>query len=551
MASNKLAQRLREIIKGDVLVDDKTLEHYSRDASLFKVRPKVVVYPKNTEDVRKIVNFVSNNQKDFPRLSITGRAAGTDMSGAAIGEGIILDFTKYFNHENVNVENLKAEIQPGVFFRDFEKISLPEHITMPVYPASKSIAAFGGMIMNNCGSENGLRYGQMRNFVNRLSVVLANGQEYSFRKLNTDELKTKMEQKDFEGEIYKKTFELIDKNYDAIQKAKPKTTKNSSGYALWDVYDRENGTFDLTQLFTGSQGTLGIMTNAEVRLVEIKQHKILVAIFFDSWDDLPKIVTDLLPVGIQGLETFDDTTLKLGIKFMPEIARKAGSSFIPFAFKFLPEAIISLKMGRIPKLVVLAQIAEDEKSVADRKVKEIVEVLNGKSVHYRVFEDEKDAEKYWIMRRESFNLLRNKVKDKQSAPFIDDICVTPDKLPEFLPKVIKILQSYKIKVNIVGHAGSGNLHIIPLMDLSKESEKEKIPKVADEVYKLVIEYGGTITAEHNDGIMRTPYVKQMFGGNMYELFEKTKNIFDPNNIFNPGKKVGGTKEYMISHIAGK
>lgn len=551
MASNKLAQRLKEIIKGDVLVDEATLEYYSRDASLFKVRPKVVVFPKNTNDISQIIRFVSANQKDFPGLSITGRAAGTCMSGGAIGEGIILDFTKYFNSEHVDVENLKAEIQPGVFFRDFEKISLPEHVTMPVYPASKSLAAFGGMIMNNCGSENGLRYGQMRNFVNRLSVVLANGQEYSFRKLNMEELKVKMEQNNFEGEIYKKTFELIDKNYDAIQAAKPKTAKNSSGYALWDVYNKEEGTFDLTQLFTGSQGTLGIMTNAEVRLVEIKKHKVLVALFFHSWYDLPDIVNKLLPIGVQSMETFDDTTLKLGIRFMPEIAKKAGSSFIPFALKFLPEALISLKMGGLPKLIVLVEVAEDEKDAANRKVKEIVEILKDRSVRHRVFEDEEEAEKYWVMRRESFSLLRNKVKDKQSAPFIDDICVTPDKLPEFLPKVISILQKYKIKVNIVGHAGSGNLHIIPLMDLSKDVEKEKIPKAADEVYKLVIEYGGTITAEHNDGIMRTPYVKQMFGGNTYELFEQVKNIFDPNNIFNPGKKVGGTKEYMVSHIAGK
>ena len=180
-----------------------------------------------------------------------------------------------------------------------------------------------------------------------------------------------------------------------------------------------------------------------------------------------------------------------------------------------------------------------------------MEILKDKKVHHRVFYDESEAEKYWIMRRQSFQLLRTKVKDKQTAPFVDDICVTTDKLPEFLPKIIQILQDHDIKANVVGHAGSGNLHIIPLMDLSRESERLKIPNAADEIYDLVIKYGGTITAEHNDGIMRTPYVRKMFGGNIYSLFEQVKDIFDPNNIFNPGKKVGGTKEYMESHITGK
>jgi len=551
MSSKILADRLKEIIQGEVLIDSSTLEKYSRDASLFKVRPQVVVFPKNEKDLEKIVNFTLQNKKDFPKLSITARSAGTDMTGGAIGEGIVLDFTKYFNHQEVDLETLRAVVEPGVFYRDFEKITLPEHVSMPVYPASKGIAALGGMIMNNCGSENSLRYGQMRNFVEKINAILANGREYTFQKLSMLELEDKMRRQDFEGEIYRRTFDLIDKNYDLIKSAKPKTTKNSSGYALWDVYDKEAGTFDLAQLFTGSQGTLGLMTSAEIRVVELKEHKRLVTLFFKNWDDLPKTVNKLLPIGAQSMETFDDVTLKLGIRFMPEIAKKTGTNLIKFLFKFWPEFIISLKLGGLPKLIVLVEIAEGTDKEADRKVELIVDALKDDALHYRVIRDIEEAEKYWTMRRESFNLLREKVKDKQTAPFIDDVCVLPEKLPIFLPKLIKILNKYKIAVNIVGHAGEGNLHIIPLMNLKKESEREKIPLVSNEVYKLVLEYGGTITAEHNDGIIRTPYVRQMFGDEMYKLFEQVKNIFDPNNIFNPGKKVGGTLEYMKEHIVGK
>jgi FAD/FMN-containing dehydrogenase len=538
-------------VQGDVFADSQTLEKYSRDASLFKVKPQVVVFPKNVIDLQRIVNFTQQNKKDFLNLSITARSAGTDMSGGAIGEGIILDFTKYFNHQEVDLERLRATVGPGVFYRDFEKITLPEHVSMPVYPASKALAALGGMIMNNCGSENSLRYGQMRNFVEKLDMVLANGREYTFKKLSMEELQNKMQQNDFEGEIYKKTFDLIDKNYDLIQSAKPKTLKNSSGYALWDVYDKEKQTFDLTQLFTGSQGTLGVMSNAEIRVIEMKEHKRLVTLFFKSWDYLPDTVNKLLPIGAQSMETFDDVTLKLGLRFMPEIAKKAGTNLISFLLKFWPEFIIGLKLGGLPKLIVLVEIAESSEKEADQKVNQVIEALKGQTLHYRVIKNIEEAEKYWTMRRESFNLLRQKVKNKQTAPFVDDICVLPQHLPKFLPKIIKILNKYKIAVNIVGHAGEGNLHIIPLMDLSKQSEKDKIIPASNEIYDLVLKYEGTITAEHNDGIMRTPYVKQMFGEDIYKLFEQTKSIFDPNNIFNPGKKVGGSIDYLKSHIVGK
>jgi len=551
MASNILKDRLSEVIKGDVLIDEATLEHFSRDASLFKVRPKVVVQPKHVKDVQAIINFVSHNQKDFPGLAITGRAAGTDMTGAAIGEGIIVDFSKYFNAEEIDVAHLKATVQPGVYFRDFEKISLPEKVSMPVYPASKSLAAFGGMIMNNCGGEKTLRYGQMRKFVTSLKVVLADGNEYEFGKITLQELEKKKKLDTFEGEIYRNIHALIVDNYNTIQAAKPKTAKNSSGYALWEVYDKEAETFDLAQLFTGSQGTLGLMTEAEIRLVESEPYKRLVTVFSNSWDTIPEVVNELSSIGVEGMETFDDTTLKLGLKFMPEIAKKVGKNFFSFALQFIPEAIIGMKMLGLPKVIILVQISENSEVVADRKAKEVINTLKDNKVYARIIKSEQEAEKFWVMRRESFNLLRNKVKDKQTAPFIDDFCVLPEKLPVVLPAILKILKDNKIPVNVVGHAGSGNLHIIPLMNLNDENERAKIAPVSTEVYDLVIKHGGTITAEHNDGIIRTPYVKQMFGEEMYNIFKEVKKIFDPKNIFNPGKKVGGTVAYMESHIVGR
>ena len=544
-----LKLEIQKIIKGEVLDDVEIIKKYSHDASLLEVKPSVVVYPKDEIDIKNIVQFVNENKIKFPELSVTGRSAGSDMTGGPLSESIILDFTKYFKKDDIDFEKLEAVVGPGVFYRDFESIALPKHISYPSYPASKQLAAFGGMMMNNSAGERTLRYGQTRDYVLELKMVLSDGNEYTIKPLTTVEAKKKMTQGDFEGELYRKTYELVEKNYEEIKNAEPQVHKNSSGYALWKILDKEKNIFDLTQLFVGSQGTLGILTEAKVRLIKEKSFRRMIVLFFKSWDDLPLVVNEVLPYGPESMETFDDATLKLGIRFMPEIAKKAHTSFLKFVMQFLPEFWVGIKMLRLPKLIVMIELTEDNQIETDRKTEEIVEKLGKfRGIQLRVLKSELDEEKYWVMRRESFNLLRQHVHGKRTAPFVEDFCILPEKMPEFLPKLLKILKDNKIKANIAGHAGDGNYHIIPLMDLTKESEREKIVPVSEKVFALIKEYGGTITAEHNDGIIRTPYLPLMFGEKIYNLFVEIKNIFDPQNIFNPGKKVGGSKEYINSHI---
>lgn len=546
-----LSEELKKIVTGDVLTDEKTIGEYSKDTSLFKVKPEVVVFPKNTDDIKNIVRFVSDHKKKSPALSITGRSAGTDMTGGPLNESIILGFTKYFNRHEEHAETLTATVEPGVYYRDFEKNTLAQHVFMPTYPASKGIAALGGMIMNNAGGENSLQYGQTRNFVEELSMVLADGEEHTFKKLSQDELLAKMREENFEGDLYRKVYALLESHYDEIKSAKPRVHKNSAGYALWDVWDKEKGTFDMNQLFVGSQGTLGVLTKAKLRLVKDKPHKKLMVLFFKDWNELPAVVNALLPFKPESLEAFDNETLKLGIRFMPEIAKKAGQSFLTFLFRFLPEALMGARLMGLPKLIVLVYVVEETEKEVEEKMHKIVTALKPFHILERILKNAEEAEKYWIMRRESFNLLRQHVHGKRTAPFIEDFCVAPEKIPEFLPQMLAILKEHDIKVNIAGHAGDGNFHIIPLMNLKDPKEREKIPVVAEKVFDLIIRYGGTITAEHNDGIIRTPYIQKMYGPKIYALFEEIKKIFDPQNIFNPGKKVGGTIAYMESHIAGE
>jgi FAD/FMN-containing dehydrogenase len=206
---------------------------------------------------------------------------------------------------------------------------------------------------------------------------------------------------------------------------------------------------------------------------------------------------------------------------------------------FLPEVGLVLQ-GGVPKLVLMAEFAEDTAKEALRKANEARNALADLKLPMRIAKNEQAAEKYWIVRRESFALLRKNLKGLYAAPFIDDFVVPPDSYPTFLPELNALLAKYDLIYTVAGHIGNGNFHIIPLMDLSKPETKQIVLELGPKVYDLVIKYGGTTTGEHNDGIIRTPYLEQLFGSEMTRLFRETKHIFDPLDIFNPGKKVNGS-----------
>lgn len=541
-----MIEELKKIIQGEVATDEKVLEEYSADASIFQVRPTAVVFPRDAADVSAIVKFVSRHKQEDPSLSVTARSAGTDMSGGPLNESIIVGFTKHMNNL-LGFEGSRVRVQPGMYYRDFEVEAEKKNLLLPSYPASKDLAALGGLINNNSGGELTLRWGKTNRYVEELKVVLSDGNEYTLRKLTMNELNAKRRQEDFEGDVYRRVHDLLEKNYDTIQAARPNVTKNSAGYALWDVYNRD--TFDLTQLFVGAQGTLGLVTEATLRLIEPPKHRRLAVLFLKDWKRVPEVVNALLPLDPESMEVFDDATMKLALRFFPEIAKRTeGHNIFSLAWQFIPEFFVGVRMLGLPKLVMLVEIAENSEAEADRKLQEVHRAAKKLRVIHRLVPTEAAAEKYWIIRRESFALLRKHVDDKRTAPFVDDFIVRPEFLPEVLPKILAILKQYKIGATLAGHAGDGNFHIIPLMDLSKKEEQEKIQPVSDAVYDTVLAHEGSTTAEHNDGIIRTPYLEKMYGEEVYNIFKEIKEIFDPQNIFNPGKKVGGTMEYAVKHI---
>jgi FAD/FMN-containing dehydrogenase len=525
---------------------EETLEFYSHDASLFELKPQVVVFPKNTKDIEILVNTINECRKYMPSLSVTARSAGTDMSGGAISESIVVDFNKYFRDIEATSASA-AHVQPGVFYRDFDKATLKHGSILPSYPASRELATVGGMVANNSGGEKSLQYGKTEDYVKQLEVVLSDGKSYTLKPLNKTELAAKKKLKSLEGKIYREMFELLDKNYDKIKAAKPHVSKNSTGYNLWDVWDRDRGIFDLTKLVVGSQGTLGLVTDIHFKLVPSPKHSGLLVAFLKDVDKLGEIINLVLTHKPTSFEGFDDNTLWLSIKFFPFFRKTLGwKGLAQLALSLLPDGLMLLK--GVPKLVLMIEFTGQTEEEVAEKIHAMKQTLKPYKMAMEEDETEAKSKKFWIIRREAFNLLRKKVHEKHTAPFIDDLVVPPPRLPEFLPKLRRIVKKYRLLATIQGHIGDGNFHIIPLMKIEERDERAKLRPAMKEVNELVLKYGGSLSGEHNDGMIRGPWLETMYGKEVTGLFRQTKQIFDPENIFNPHKKTDATWDYSMSHI---
>ncbi len=580
----EIQKQFSEILEGDVTIDEHELVSHSTDWSLFKIMPDMIVYPKYAQDIEKIVSFVNEyNSISKEKLSLTARAAGSGMSGGSLNHSIIIDVTKYMN-EIIDVTpgdfgtqsvrgnfsypiSGKGTVQPGSMYIPFEKETMKYEMLMPTFPASRKLCAIGGMVANNGAGEKSLKYGQNKDFVESLKVVLADGNEYILKSLNYDELRKLIAKRHFLGKIAEETYELIKKNFDLIKSKKPITTKNAAGYLLWDVinaksikeFEKGNGTFDMTKLVVGAQGTTGLITEVTYKLAPVEDKEEMIVSFVNDIHQLPKIVEVLKKHDLDTIELYDDNTFKIGVKFFKDFIKDKGFfQALSYSLRFLPEFWMALT-GGVPKFVVLAESADMNAVKVHEEVLAEFEDLKKEIPDLKSFIVKgKASQKYWDFRHDSFKLLtehsmksRAEGSGTRTAPFIDDIAVNPEYLPEYIPRLVKILDQYKneFEYTIAGHLGNGNFHIIPLADMNKQQNKDHIVEISEKVYALALEYNGSITAEHNDGIVRTPFLPQMFGTDMMKIFKKFKNIMDPKNIFNPGKKIGITKEDIHKYLA--
>lgn len=541
-----LLHQLRAIFKGNISTDQGTREALSHDASIYELVPEAVLTPKDTTDIEKLVRFVTNNKKLHPKLSITPRSAGTDMSGAAIGNSLLLDMTKGFSSIKT-LDDTVLHVQPGAYMRDIDPYLAAKQLMLGCVPASRAICTIGGMVGNNAGGEQSLRYGNTERSVRELKVVLADGNVYSFKPLTRRQLELKMKQKTYEASLYRQVYELIEANYDLIKNARPHVNKNSMGYNLWSVWDRGTGIFDMTRLFSGSQGTLGIITDIKIEAVPKAAHTGLLLAYLPSMKHLGEIIRDVMKHNPATFEGFDDITFNLGVRYFSTFRKQLGAKEWLRQQAWLLKSVAIFK-GHLPNILLMIEFEGASKQEVYDKISKLASDLAPYKIHMDIEGDEASSAPFWQIRRASLALLRNKVRDKYASPFIDDMTVQPKYLPEFLPRVRRIIRKYKLPATLAGHFGDGNFHIIPLMDISNPKDQAKLEPVMRELIPIVLQYCGTMAGEHNDGMVRGPWLPSVFGEPVYQLFKQTKEIFDPLYIFNPHKKTDASWDYSMDHV---
>lgn len=541
-----IEKMLREAgFRGGISSDKRVLEKYSTDESIFQIQPQVVVQPKNRTDVEIATKVIARETKRFTSLSLTPRAAGTGLSGGSLTDSIILDVTPHLNkigEVEETKEGARITCEPGAMWRDVEK-KLKRHGTyIPSYTSSKDICTIGGSVANNAAGPDSLRYGHCADWVDSLEVVLADGHTYTIKPLSYKEFKTLTKAKHEHARIAREIFSLLEKNEKEILRAKPKTPKNTAGYALWHVcsegvaaFKKGKGVFDLTRLISGSQGTVGIIVGLTMRAIPIQKNTSLVVLPLFSLDESAKAILAALKYNPINVEIFDSLTFDLSLK-NPDFFKKRLEGMDYYKTLLAMYTTYHIRLGRkTPEFTILATF--DEETTEETPAEDIAKAMSVAGAKARVVRNQHEVEMYLQIRRASFSLSKLIDPGRRPAAFLEDMTVPPENLGKFFIEIKKMLKEFNVQSAIHGHGGNGHFHFYPLLDFTNKTTPVLVEKMAERFYNTAIKFKGNICGEHNDGIIRTPHLSKLFSKNVLELFKKTEHIFDPDDIFNPGKKV--------------
>ena len=506
---------------GDIDESEDTLTTYARDISVFRVQPKRVYYPKNLTDVQALVELCNEDREHGGTASIAPRAGGTCMSGGSLTPEWILDMTRYMSNIIINPETQTAEVEMGAYFRDIEDAARVHGLMFASYPSSHRICGIGGMIGNNASGEKSLRHGPTSANVLSLEMVLADG---SVTTLTPKEVAQVREPRE------RVLLELSQKHQASLSLATGEVPKAASGYRLEKIL--HDSTFSEIPLIVGAQGTLGIVTKAVLKLVPIPENLDLLLISAQSLTDIPDIINTVRTHNPEGLETFDINTYKKAEEFLSEHT-----------------TVVAPFLDLSSHLFILAQFSENtaemtrEKRVAcEKELKE-----KGYFVHHST--DENVVGSAWEIRRHSFLLMRDyNPEGHRAVPCIEDVIVPFSKLDTFIGELNTILTRRHINYGFHGHIGDGSLRIVPVFDFHSPTLLEDILGLTKEVFVLVKRLKGNMSADHSDGIIRTPFLKDFYGETLFSVFEEIKRIYDPKNIFNPNKKVGGDVFHIDTYL---
>ncbi|MEI6480682.1 MAG: FAD-binding oxidoreductase [Candidatus Saccharibacteria bacterium] len=538
---SKVAQYLQEHLSGEVMHTPALRKYFSTDGGVFTVTPSIIVYPRSESDVRKVARFTWQLAERGRVIPITARGSGTDLGSAAVGSGAVLVFPAHMNRIlEFDGKSGDVVIEPGINYGTLQQTLHTHGRFLPPYPSSMAYSTVGGAIANNASGEKTIKYGNTRDFVKSLRVVLANGEVIETKRLSKRELSKKKGLTTLEGELYRALDGLLEDNKSTIDGMQLNVSKNSAGYDLADV-KRKDGSFDLTPLLVGSQGTLGIVTEATIKTVPHNTETTLIAAYFDDLQVVESVIHEIkkLPETPSAMELVDENLLK-------------------FIDEHHPNQLKGIVTKPFHKLIVLIEFDNANARVQKKMAKRVTKILTKANVTYVLETEEEAKEELWRIRQSSAAVVSHSEGNVKALPIIEDGIVPSDKFHDYIKACYELFDKYSLKVALWGHAGNANLHMQPFLDLSQVGDRQKVFKIIDEYYAMVIGMGGSTSGEHNDGRLRAPYLKQLYGEAVYTVFQKVKLIFDPYGTLNPGVKINVSSdeaksllrhEYNIDHIA--
>lgn len=526
--SNKIASYLQAHIAGDVFSSSKIRKAYATDDSILEITPSLVVYPRTTNDIRKVARFAWQLAEKGHVFPITPRGYGSDTSGAAIGKGIILNMAAHMGRIlELDTKQRLVRVQPGLNFRSLQETLHTHGLFLPAYPANYKYSTIGGALANNASGEKSFKYGSMIDWVQKLEVVLANGEVIQTGKISKKELEKKKGLPTLEGEIYRAVDGLTADHeaaiYDYDDNRRRQLARDNVGYSLADVFMKD-GSCDLTALFVGSQGTLGVITEAILKVELYSPQTSLVVASFSSHADLVEAADIAALAKPSSIEYIDETLIDFAKK-------EKGLDVMKGVFDTVDVP---------PKALLFVEFDDENQRKRNKKVKKLYGQLSKFASDIRATDDLEAQESLWAARSASSAVMHYEKGHTAAVPVIDDCIVPTEKFLDLIGIIHELAAKHKIQIVTWGHAGDAHIHAMPLIDLTKMSDRQKLFKLMTEYFSAVIKLGGSIAAENNDGRLRAPFAKLQLGEELVDVNTELKKAFDPYTMLNPGVKTGTT-----------
>jgi FAD/FMN-containing dehydrogenase/Fe-S oxidoreductase len=521
---------LQNSLSGELFFDDSAGHQaqkmvYATDASVYQEKPLAVAVPKDNQDLKKIISFVNKHH-----ISLIPRAGGTSLAGQVVGKGLVVDISKYFTGIlEINTRERWVRVQPGVIRDDLNAALRPSGLMFGPETSTASRAMIGGMIGNNSSGLHSIVWGDTRSHLLSAQVLLSDGSEVQFKPLTAAEFNLKQNQIDREGQIYRGLAQMLARpeNQEAIRKnyPKPTLTRRNTGYALdfllQDFNRSQNGaTLNLCQLLAGSEGTLAFVTEAKLNLIPLPPVADgLVCIHFTS-------LTEALLANLVALRHAPMACELVDKYIMDFTIGHPTYQHNRFFIQGDPAALLMVEfMAATPELV----LAQAQALIADLKAE-------GLGYGYPVLAGA-EAKLAWDVRKAGLGLIRNLPGDTQPVNLIEDCAVSPEDLPAYIAEVQQLLLKHNLQASYYAHAGAGELHVEPMINLKTAAGKNLFRQVLAETAVLVKKYNGSLSGEHGDGRLRGEFIPFVLGAEVYILLKEVKQLFDPKQIFNANKIV--------------